>query len=658
MSISKELQEKVDLLEKYDNAYYNGTELIDDTSYDLFKDSILRQLPPDHAFLSKVGHIPTSSWSKEGHTIFMGSQNKVSTEEDIKEWVNNIYKELKVKDGDIEFILQHKVDGFSLESKYDKGIISKSVTRGNSLIGENILDNAKMFRYLPNILKIKKDVVTRGEGVLTKEDFNAIQKKSGDIYKNARSAASGISRRYDGSYSKYIRYITYDINASVKTELKKIEVLDELGFKPVKTHLAHNLKEILSLYNNYKNNIRSSIEYDIDGLVLKLNSIDLQEKMGVKNNRPLGQVALKFSSDQAITTLKDISTQVGRTGKITPVGALESVDLMGSTIKKATLHNFAYIESNFIGLGSEVVIERKGDIIPQVVDVLTPGKPYKMPTVCSSCGGPVTYDGVNLWCYNKNCKEKDIARISYWMEVLDIKGFSEKFIEKLWDMNKLKSISDLYTLKPEDFEGMDGIGEKTVKNFFKALEDTSEMYLQKFIVALGIPSCSTSTADILVESYGDWEAIKKVRPMDLAKIPGFASISSSAVCDGINEVSEMADEILKIVKIKQKKQGTLTGKSFCVTGSLATMSRKEFQDIVVDNGGIAKSSVVTGLTYLVTNDTSSGSSKNTKAQKLGVSIINENQFLDMLGKSTKEIKSKKNEENSVPNIKLEYEPLF
>jgi DNA ligase (NAD+) len=658
MSISKEIQEKIALLEKYDDAYHNNTELIDDESYDLFKDNLLKQLPPDHDLLSKVGHVPTSSWPKEGHTIFMGSQNKVSTEETIKDWVNNLYKELGVSDGNVEFVIQHKVDGFSLETKYNKGMISKSVTRGNSLVGENILDNAKLFRYLPTVLKIKKDVVTRGEGVITKKDYCSIQKQSGDMYKNERSASCGISRRYDGAYSKYIRYITYDVNASVKTETEKIEVLKKLGFEPVKTYLVHNLKEILEIYNDYKNSKRDKVEYNIDGLVLKLNDLNLQEKMGLKNNKPLGQIALKFSSDQAITTLNEIATQVGRTGKITPIGILEPVDLMGATIKKATLHNFAYIESNFIGIKAEVTIVRRGDIIPQVYEVLTPGTPYKMPTACPSCGGPVNYDGVNLWCYNKNCKEKDIARINYWMEVLDIKGFSDKFIEKLWDMGKLRSISDLYILKPEDFDGMSGIGEKTVKNFFIALKDTSEMYLQKFIVALGIPSCSTSTADILVEQYGDWEGIKKVRPIDLAKIPGFASISSSAVCEGIEEVSEMADEILKIVKIKQKKQGTLTGKSFCVTGSLATMSRKEFQDIVVDNGGIAKNSVASGLTYLVTNDTSSGSSKNTKAQKLGVSIINESQFLGMLGKKIEEIKPKQKEKSDTSGVKLEYEPIF
>jgi DNA ligase (NAD+) len=237
-----------------------------------------------------------------------------------------------------------------------------------------------------------------------------------------------------------------------------------------------------------------------------------------------------------------------------------------------------------------------------------------------------------------------------------MKGFSGKFVEKLWDLGKVKSVSDLYKLKEDDFLAVEGIGEKTVKNFFETLKATSEMFLEKFVKALGIESCSTTTAGILVEQFGTWDRIVSIKPDDLQRLPGFAETSSTTICDGIAEVKDMAEDLLKVIKIKKKKVGPLTGISVCVTGSLQSMGRKEFHDMVVDKGGIAKNSVVEGLTYLLTNDTSSGSAKNTKAKKLGVKVISEKDFFKLLGDSVPE----KKEELKVATskIKIESEKLF
>jgi DNA ligase (NAD+) len=507
------------------------------------------------------------------------------------------------------------------------------------------------------VLPIDKAVVVRGEGVLTKKDFSLVQDKSDDHYKNSRNAASGISRRQDGEFCKHIRFIAYDINATVKTELEKIAVLKKLGFMTVWTKECATLDEILACYREIRDNQRDKFEYEIDGLVLKLNEIDLQEKMGFDHNRPEGQVALKFESDQAITTIKAIEVQIGRTGKLTPVAILEPVDLMGSTIRKASLHNFDYIIQNGIGIGAEVSIEKKGDIIPQVVDILNAGDDYEKPTVCPSCGGPLEDDGVNIWCRSKVCRERDINRIVYWIQVLDMKGFSAKFVEKLWDMEKLRSVADIYRLREDDFISVDGIGEKTIKSFFTTLQDTSEMYLERFITALGIPSCSKSTADILVEKFGTWDKIASIVPADLQKLPGFAETSSETICSGISEISSMATELLRVIKIKKKKEGPLTGSSFCVTGSLASMGRKEFYELVVEKGGIAKNSVAEGLTYLVTNDKDSGSKKNQKARDLGVKVINEEEFFQLLGERPVE-KTTEVLQDKQPEVQIISENLF
>jgi DNA ligase (NAD+) len=655
MQLPEDLQKDLEQLDKFDDAYYNGKPIVTDTAYDLFKDKVLRRLPPDHPRLDKVGHEPCSTWPKEKHVILMGSQNKVSTEDGIRAWVKKVCDELGVARP--LFILQHKIDGFSLEVRYANSRLEKGVTRGNGLVGENITPNVKMFRQIPTVIPIDKTVVARGEGVLTKKDFSLIQEKSEDHYKNSRNAASGISRRQDGGFCKYIRFIAYDINATVKTELEKIAVLKKLGFATVQTRECKDIEEVLSVYRDVRDNQRLKFEYEIDGLVLKLNDIDLQEKMGFEHNRPEGQIALKFESDQAITTIIGIELQIGRTGKLTPVAILEPVDLMGSTIKKASLHNFDYIAQNGIGVGAEVSIEKKGDIIPQVVDILNAGEEYEKPKVCPSCGAGLYDDGVNIWCRNKVCRERDINRIVYWIQVLDMKGFSAKFVEKLWDVGKLRSVADIYRLKEDDFISVDGIGEKTIKGFFSTLKSTSEMYLEKFITALGIPSCSKSTADILVEKFKTWDKIAGIVPEDLQKLPGFAETSSKTICEGIAEVSDMAAELLNVIQIKKKKEGPLTGSSFCVTGSLASMGRKEFYELVVEKGGLAKNSVSEGLTYLVTNDKDSGSKKNQKARSLGVKIINEEEFFQLMGeppapKVEKEVQEKK------PEVHIISENLF
>lgn len=659
MSVSElnELEMNLKKLDKFDNAYYNNNPIISDVAYDLFKDKIFRNLPPEHPRLSKVGHKICSAWPKEKHIISMGSQNKVSNEEEIKGWYYKVCKELNVESP--KFVIQHKIDGFSLGLQYEDGALEKGVSRGDGNIGEDITPNVKMFRGLPNKIVIKDKVSCRGEGVIYKDDFKYMQGITENHFKNARNAASGISRRLDGSFSTYIRFIAFDVNAKVGTESEKISILNKMGFNTVPTYIATSLEDILEIYRTVRDKGRDTFPYEIDGLVLKLDDIDLQAKLGEKNNRPEGQIALKFASGQCLTTVKDIFIQIGRTGKLTPCALLEPVDLMGSTIRKATLHNFAYIKENTIGKGAEVVLEKKGEIIPQVVEVVNPGIPYENPKTCPSCGGLVEDDGVNIWCKNEGCKEREINRIKYWIQTLDMKGFSEKFIKKLWDLGKIRSVADLYKLTVDDFIAVEGIGEKTVKSFFKICEETSSMYLEKFITALGIPSCSKSTSEVLVKEFKTWERISNINADDIEGLPGFAKISSEKVCFGIGEVKGMANTLLSVIEIKEKEEGALNGKSFCVTGSLSNMSRKEFSDMVVDNGGTMKSSVVKGLDYLVTNDPDSGSNKNQKARKLGVKIINEESFFNLFDVSVvKEVKKEEVKSNEDSSIELISESLF
>jgi DNA ligase (NAD+) len=668
MTLSNDIKEKIKLLERWDDAYYNhDTSVVSDEKYDLVKDYVYRKLPPDSpelkVLLQKVGHKTSSGWKKESHTIAMGSQNKVSNTDAIRDWWKAILKDIDEKEP--KAVLQHKLDGFSLELKYQSGRLVSAVTRGDGSIGENITGNAIRFRDIPRILPINVDVVVRGEGYITKDDYDTIQDITAQRYKNARNAASGISRRYDGQFSEFVRVIAYDVNAKVSTETEKIEVLIKLGFNAVTTYDCTNLDDILKIYQEYKDSARDLLSYDIDGLVLKLDSLSSQELLGELGNRPNGQVALKFSSDQAITTLEKISSQVGRTGKVTPIGILEPVELMGSTVSKATLHNFAWIEANFISPGAEVVVEKKGDIIPQVVDIITPGKGYGRLDACPACGGSLEWDSVNLWCRNNGCRGRETARIGYWMKTLDMKGYSDSFVQKLWDTGKVRNVGDLYRLTSDDLAAIGGLGAKTIKGFLQALKDTSTMYLEQFIVALGIPTVSTSTAQFLVDTFKSWDRIISLRADELQMMPGFAKVSAQNTIQGIREISDMAEELLKVITIKEKKKGTLSGLSFCVTGSLNSMSRKEFEAFVVDHGGTFKSSVAAGLNYLVTNTPDSGSGKNAKVAKINsklsedssgeeIQIITEKEFLDLAGDNPTNVESDPEDDGPV----LEFHPLF
>lgn len=646
----KKLEQLLKKLDEADKAYHSDDdEIMSDAEYNLLKDRVFKFLPPDHPRLSKVGHPVCSDWPKENHEIFMGSQDKVSTVETIEEWVKNIYKLLGTKD--VDFVLQPKIDGFSLQNSYKNGDLIKSLTRGGGGgFGENIIQNAKLFRYIPNKLEIKNNLSVRGEGLLYKEDYDTIQKLTNNHYKSIRSSAAGIGRRYDGNYSKYVRYFAYDITGNMGSETQKIETLKKLGFVPVITYKCKSIKEIIDIYVDYRDNKREKLFYAIDGLVLKTESIALQNKLGIKNNRPIFSVALKFDSDQVATTVLGIKPQVGRTGRITPVVLLDKVDLMGASISKASIHNYSMIHELGVGVGCEVSIQRCGDIIPQVVDVLVEGEPFINPTFCPSCGSPLYDDEVNLWCKGYGCKEKEVNRITYWLEALDIKGFSSKFIDKLWDSGKIKSVGDLYKIKPIDLENLEGIGAKTIKGFFKVLKDNSELLLTKFITALGVPGVSSSTAEVLVKNFKTWDKIRSLKPIEIEALYGFAETSAASICEGIAEVKEMADELLKAIKIKEVKAGALTGKTFCITGSLNNMGRKEAEKLIVENGGSFKSGVVEGMSYLITNDKTSNSEKNRKAQQYKIPVINEEEFLKLIDYKPIEKKENKGEVLEAENL--------
>ena len=633
--MDKVLQEMIDRLVEAEKAYYNATDggaaktLMEDEEYDALKDEVYRRLPADHPFLDKIGHTPVSNWPKVEHQMLMGSQNKAKNLDEFMEWAGKFHSPSGV------YLVQDKLDGFSIELVYADGKLDIASTRGDGSIGENITENAKMFRGLPHRIPIKGKIRVRAEGHITKADYAKFPQ--GD-YKNARNAASGISRRYDGSQSRYISVRAIDIHTDdfervrldvrpdlMSTEYAKTQVLLALGFKIPSSRICP-LNEVENIYSYYVyGGGRDKLSYDIDGLVVKINDLAEQQHYGIDHNKPNGQIALKFDPAFGQTKVLHIASQVGRTGVLVPVAHHDSVDILGATHTTTGLHNWGYVVENRIADFSEIIIEKRGDIIPKVTEVVANHGDAVPPAKCPKCGEPTRFDGVNLWCGNRQCEGRRLQSILHWFVTIGMKGFGESTFETLMKYGA-GSIRHIYNITPEALHEI--MGKKSAQNFIKELDRTMTMTEGTFLAALGVTGLGQSKSEAVIKAFG-FENVFDIDPKELAKTYGFADISSESICSGLAEVKDLARELLSVVVVKSYS-GNLSGKSFCGTGALKTMSRDGLKQKIVENGGIYKTSVSMGLDFLVTNTPDSGSSKNKKAQKYGTIIITEDQLLELI----------------------------
>lgn len=602
----------LDLINEYDNAYYNGTPLVSDLEYDKIKGSLKN--------ISKVGHPPVSNWPKVELAMFMGSQNKAKNLDEFTDWT--------VKFTGNAFVIQEKIDGFSMELVYLGGKLTRASTRGDGVIGENIIENAMMFQDLPKTIQIENELKVRVEGYISKSDYDSL---SGE-YKTARNAASGISRRYDGSQCNKISVFAIDIddedfkkNFKEKlSELGKIQALKSVGFKTPGFYVG-NRSEVESLYREYIGGKRDNLNYDIDGLVIKINDLHTQYDLGIENERPVGQIALKFDAAFGQTIVNFIRPQIGRTGLLVPVADHDPVDILGATHTTTGLHNYGYVVEKRIVPGCEVVIEKRGDIIPKCSEVLSGSGDPQIPQHCPDCGSNLHFDGVNLWCQNKECSGRKLNYVLHWFDTIGMKGFSESFFKTLISLGA-KEIHQIYAVDKDMIE--DRFGKKTADNFFKELNRTMTMSEATFIAALGVSGLGMSKSEVIVNRFG-FEKVFDLTPQELSGVYGFAETSAESICRGLSESKDVAKRLMAEIVVKSF-DGALSGKTFCVTGSLKTMERKDFKQLVIENGGTFKTGVSMGLDYLVTNTPNSGSSKNQKAQKYGTKLITEDEFLGLI----------------------------
>jgi DNA ligase (NAD+) len=623
-----------------DNLYYNNTpqpfplvgggeglgKPMTDQEYDGLK-ALLKQQEPDHPLFAKIGDtVKSDLWEKATHQILMGSLDKVNTEEEFRVWASK-YNEI--------YVLEPKMDGLSLSLDYEKGFFKRAITRGDGTIGEDISANVRKMKNFQNKLNKVYDHEYSGsfrcEIIMPIEYFDKINSvlSESDRYENCRNAASGISRRLDGRFSQYLQLFFYDVD-SVGDEETKIKFIRSLGLETV-VYSIGDVEYIIKAYQQLKN-FREKLPYKIDGSVIKINSWDKQQEAGERNGRPKGQIAWKFDPPGSATILESVSFEVGRTGVVTPLGHVQPVVIDGSTIKNVTLHNIAEIERLGVGIGDLVMVCKMNDVIPKIISVIEhKGVEIKIPTVCPRCGSLLENDGIRLFCRSTTCPAKNHYRIMNWIKVVGIDNLGESTVDELEKCHAIDSIKDIYKLNVETISAITG-GEKSAEKILTNINKTRTLPLQKFLAGIGIPTLSVKTAEDLVVNCKNIKDILSVTVEDLNKIKGYSDISSSAIVGGLKSFKDEILELLTVIKLEMVQEGgKLSGIAICFTGNMS-QPRPIYQEIVRKNGGKCDSTVTKTTTYLVCNE-NKGSSKSMKAEKLGVKIINESEFLQLIGQS-------------------------
>ncbi len=639
-----DIQLSINKLIAADKAYESsGHPIMTDEEYDTLR-ALVKKQAPNHPYFEKVGHEPSSHWEKAKHGIFMGSLEKVHSKEEFIKWASKFKP-------DTVYILQYKLDGLSLSLDHEESKLVKAITRGDGTTGENIKENVDHMKVLRSEMPDFTGSV-RAEILLSKTHFKEINTvlSENDKYSNPRNAASGISRRLDGKFSKYLFLMAYDLTEPLD-EQDKIKRLDELGFN-IPFTVVGKKEEIVDAFEKIAVE-REKLPFDIDGAVIKVNSYQVQKKMGVTRNRPKAQIAWKFEPPGAATIFNEETWEVGRTGVVTPLAHLEPVIIDGSEVKKATLHNIAEIKRLGIGRSDVVMVVKAGDIIPKITKVLTHmGNPIEIPTECPSCNSKLLNDGIKLICENDDCPKKIFYRILNWIKVTKIEEFGESLADKLSEAGKLNKIFDIYRLQEEDIAVIEKWGKKSAQKVMNNIDKTYTLTPVVFLSALGIPGISEGTSEELIKAFGTIENLMEKSVDDIKALKGFSDISANNVVMGLIKYKSEITELLKVITVEEEKKGILDGLSFCFTGSMEH-PRGHYQGLVKENGGTNKNSVVKNLSYLVCNE-DKGSNKSQKAEKYGVQVINEKIFLEMLG-ITGDTPKPEPETTKVENKKIKYE---
>ena len=654
-ALVEQIKEELELIKHHSDLYFNKAKPeITDAEFDnLIKDTQkligeLERTDSQNSYINQaineladVGAEPTYG-KIVVHPSTMGSLEKVNELPDLHKFLTTAGK------NDVMVVMTPKIDGLAVRICYENGKLTQAATRGDGAKGQDVTDNVKFIEAIPKTIEFKEPLELRGEIYMKRSTF----KTCGVEFANPRNAASGVLSQKDPKETGKValHFFVYDVKAEGKvfpTDGDKEMFVGELE------HFEYVPCEFFKLNENnidkrvakYENEIRVKLDYDIDGLVFAFNDRDIQEDLGWRGRCPLGKIAFKFKPEQKESDCIGFIWQVGRQGRLTPVAVINPTLISGSTISKLSVHNFRMVKTLKLRIGSKVLIEKAGEIIPQAVRVINPDADYEKqlfmgtnlekflnyPTNCPSCKHPTTVDsnGVSVWCNNPLCPEKVETRVLHYLKTLEIKGVGDGSIEAMHKAGILNDLPDLYYLDVKRVQAITG-GKRSAEIIVEAILGNNKIPLDLFLAALGIENLGKTTAKELAKKFKTLDAIRKLTRSELCGIGGIGVTTAESIWSGLNEMSATIDKLLECVTVVdvQEINGALKGMSFCFTGAMAH-PRKELEKMVEAAGGEAKSAVAKGLTYLVMADASSTSSKAEKARKLGTKCISEEEFLDM-----------------------------
>ena len=640
----------VDYLNETAYQYYTlGEPTISDAEWDKKYDELRRmeeetgeRLPDSPT--RRVGAQPLANFEQHTHLARLWSLDKAQSEAALREWAARADK---LAAEPVEYVVEHKFDGLTINLTYENGQLVGAATRGNGIVGEEILPQVLTIRSVPLSIPFKGRMEVHGECYMPISAFNAYNRTAAEPLKNPRNAAAGALRNLDPAVtaSRHLDARFYDVGylegRSLSSQWEMLDFLRENRIPvPACEQRAASLEEALAIIHRIEED-RADLDYMIDGAVVKITDFAVRERLGNTDKFPRWAVAYKFEAEEATATLEQVDWQLGRTGKLTPIAIVSPVELAGATIRRATLNNYGDILRKRVRVGAKVWIRRSNEVIPEImgrVDEYVPGeKDIEKPTLCPACGSVLVERGAHLFCENREgCKPQLVMRLAHFAgrDAMDIETFSDKTAAQLIDAGLAHRCADLYALTKEQLAALERFGEKKAENLVNAIAASRGRALDRFIFAIGIPNVGRKTARDLAARFGSLEALQKAGRDDLLAIDEVGEIVADSILGYFADplCREELDALLAAgvtpVWDEAPAGQALAGKTVVVTGTLPTLSRKEAEELIVQNGGKAAGSVSKKTSFVVAGE--AAGSKLTKAQALGIPVVDEAGLLAML----------------------------
>lgn len=643
MSSDERMKELVKLLNKYAYQYYVLDEpTVADVQYDALYNE-LSALEKETGIVlpdsptRKIGGDPIKEFAPHKHIKKLYSLDKCNSYDELREWSEKIKKVAP----DAVYTLEYKLDGLTLCLTYENGYFKGAATRGNGEVGEDVTTQVSTIKSIPLSVPYKGVFEAQGEGIMRLSALKKYNETAVEPLKNARNGVAGAIRNLDPKVtaSRNLDIIFYNVNyikgENIASQRENIDFLKRNSFKTDMLFVTSDIEEIIKKIDSVD---RKSLDFLIDGMVIKVDDLALRERLGYTDKFPRWAIAYKFEAEETTTILEDVQWNVGRTGKLTPLAILEPVELCGATIRRATLNNYDDIQRKKVKIGSRVFIRRSNDVIPEILGVSEDngGKEIPVPTVCPACGSDLVRDGAHIYCPNEgDCPPQIIGRLTHFAEkdCMDIRGVSEKSIEGLHEKLGVRFPTDLYSLTRDDLARLEGFKDKKIDNFLASVEKSKSVPLDRFINALGIENIGKKSARDLAERFGSISELMKADEATLVEVDEIGDIVAESITSYFGKHGWLIEKFKEIgidpkFNVVKPTGGVLTGKKLVLTGTLPTLTRTEATELIEKAGGTTSSSVSKSTDYVLAGE--NAGSKLDKARSLGVKIITENELLAMI----------------------------